>query len=191
MSRRFCLTLIIAMVLTVFLVGTQLGCGDKPEKKAAEKAEEAEAAPEKMEMPFGGAKDVEFANAAWATMKGYQDAPMKTEMIPGKSPHGAFITIYYDVVNVQGKPYHTIIKDNFTPEKELAAITVMVQREAGYDADNNDWFWVKYDPDGTVGKNDKDMALAGRVAKGMEQGCIACHKAAGGEDYIFINDTEM
>ncbi len=116
---------------------------------------------------------------------------MKTDMIPGKSPHGAFVTIYYDAVNVGGKTYHTIIKENFAPEKKLAAVTIMVQREAGYDADNNDWFYVKYDPDGTVGKNDMGVALAGKVAKGMDQGCIACHKAAGGNDYIFINDTEM
>ncbi len=194
MSRKCCLTLTIAIVLVVFIAGTQLGCGDKPEKKAAEKAketEEAKTAPEKMAMPFGGEEDVEFANAVWAAMKGYRDAPMKTDMIPGKAPHGAFITIYYDVINVAGKPYHTVIKDNFTPEKEFAAVTTMVQREAGYDPDNNDWFWVKHDPDGTVSKNDKGMALAGRVAKGMEQGCIACHKTAGGNDYIFINDTEM
>ena len=37
---------------------------------------------------------------------------------------------------------------------------------------------IKYDLDGTISKNNKDMALAGRVAKGMDMGCIACNRAA-------------
>jgi len=32
------------------------------------------------------------------------------------------------------------------------------------------------------------MKLAGRVAKGAPTGCIACHKAAPGGDYIFNHD---
>ena len=146
---------------------------------------------EKMPMPFGGKEDVEFANKLWKAMKDYQMWPIQSDMVPGKSPHGAFIRIYYNVVNIDGKPYHVINKDNFMPNKKFAAATVMVQREAGYDPDNNDWFWVKYNPDGSVGKNDKGMALAGRVAKGMDMGCIACHKGAKDNDYVFINDGEM
>jgi|GEM_PF-3494242 len=30
--------------------------------------------------------------------------------------------------------------------------------------------------------------MAGRVAKGMEQGCIACHSNAVDGDYLFAND---
>ena len=37
-------------------------------------------------------------------------------------------------------------------------------------------------------KNPKGMSLAGRVAKGMPAGCIACHSNAGGGDFLFIND---
>ncbi len=108
--------------------------------------------------------------------------------------------MYYNVVNVDGRPYHVIIKDNFggegatletvsaSPEEFLASVTVMVQREAGYDPANNDWFWVKYGPDGAIDQNPAGMALAGRVAKGTDTGCIACHAGAGGDDYIFTND---
>jgi hypothetical protein len=147
---------------------------------------------EKMEgkMPFGGKEDVEFANKMWKAMDGYQKWLMKSDMMPGKSPHGAFVQLYYNIVNVDKKPYHVVIKDNFTPDKKLAAVTVMIQREAGYDPDNNDWFWVKYDADGTISKNDKDMALAGRVAKGMDAGCIACHKDDVDGDYLFSNTKE-
>ena len=163
---------------------------------------------EEMAMPFGGEEDVKFAEALWEAIKGYPDWLLKTDVIKGNTPHGAFVRIYYNVVTVDGKPYHVINKDNFmgkdaegkeveietvakSPEKYLAAATAMVQREAGYDPDNNNWFWVKYGADGSIAKNDKEMSLAGRVAKGMDMGCIACHKGAKDGDYIFINDGDM
>ena len=164
---------------------------------------------EMMAMPFGGKADVEFANMAWKAMKGYDKWVIKTEVYPGASPHGAFLRMYYNVVNIDGKPYHVIVKDNFmgkddkgkeiklkkvakSPEKYLAAVTVMIQREAGYDPDNNNWFWVKYKADGTIDVNPKGMALAGRVAKGMDSGCIFCHKKnAMDGDYFFTNDAKM
>ena len=147
-------------------------------------------AEEKMAMPFGGKMDVAFAKNIWEGMEGYQEWLIQSDVIPGNTPHGAFIQYFYGVVSADGKPYHVIVKDNFMPDKKLAATTVMVQREAGYDADNNDWFWVKYGADGGVAKNDKGMSLAGRVAKGMDMGCIACHKAAKDNDYVFFNDGE-
>ncbi len=74
------------------------------------------------------------------------------------------------------------------PDQYLAAVTIMYQR-AGYDPDNNDWFWAKYLPDGSLDKNPKGMQLAGRVAKGnTEAGCIACHSAAPGGDMVFTNN---
>ncbi len=165
-------------------------------------------AQEKMAMPFGGDADVAFANKLWKAIEGYPELPIKSKVYVGKSPHGAFLRMYYNVVNVDGKPYHVIIKDNFmgknaegnkvdletvakSPSKYLGAVTAMVQREAGYDSDNNNWFYVKYNPDGTIAKNPKDMLLAGRVAKGMDAGCIACHKGAKDNDYLFVNDGKM
>jgi hypothetical protein len=162
--------------------------GDEP-------AEEME-----MKMPFGGPEDVAFAEGLWAAMDGYQSWAISSSYYNGASPHGDFIRMYYGLVTVDGKPYHVVAKDNFggegatletvaeSPGDYLAAVTVMVQRECGYDAENNDWYWVKYEANGTVGKNNMDMALAGRVAKGMEMGCIACHRNAGAGDYLFIND---
>ena len=156
-----------------------------------------------MKMAFGGKEDVGFAKTLWKAMKGYEKWPMASDVYPGTTPHGKFLRLYYNIVNVDGKPYHVIIKDNFggegatletvskSPEKYLAAITVMVQREAGYDADNNNWFWVKYKADGAIDKNPMGMALAGRVAKGMDVGCIACHAGAKGNDYFFANDKNM
>lgn len=157
-------------------------------------------APAQEAMSFGGDKDVTFANNVWAGMKGYMDWPMSSDVYPGTSPHGKFLRVYYNVVNVDGKPYHVIVKDNYAgegvsqeaasknPGKFLAAVTIMVQREPGYDKENNDWFWVKYKGDGSIEKNDAGVAMAGRVAKGSDKGCIACHSHAKQGDYVFTND---
>ena len=60
-------------------------------------------------------------------------------------------------------------------------------KRPGYDPENQDWFWVKYLPDGALDKNPAGMSLAGRVAKGADQGCIACH--SGEEDYLFTTNA--
>ena len=152
------------------------------------------------EAPFGGAADVAFAEEVWAAMSGYAMWPMSSDVQPGGSPHGAFVRLYYGMVHVAGDNYHLVIKDNFggegatiesvtaSPGDYLAAVTVMVQREAGYDDENADWFWAKYLPDGTLDVNDGGVMLAGRVAKGAAVGCIACHTGAEGGDYLFTND---
>jgi len=151
-------------------------------------------------MPFGGPEEVEFAEALWAAMGGYQGWLMKSDYTPGGSPHGDFVRLYYNMVSVGETPYHVIVKDNFggegstlaaLPEEadtRLMAVTVMAQREAGYDEENGNWFWAKYDADGTVSANDQGVVLAGRVAKGSTMGCIACHANAQGGDYLFTND---
>lgn len=150
--------------------------------------------------PFGGAADVAFAKKLWIAMKGYQDWKLQTGVIQGASPHGKLVRLYSTWVTVDGHAYPTVVKDNFggrgmTPEKVAAdpaawlkAVTVMLQREPGYDPDNQNWFWVKFDPDGGIAKNEMGMALAGRVAKGMTKGCISCHSQAEGNDYLFSND---
>ncbi|MBN2565567.1 MAG: cytochrome P460 family protein [Candidatus Eisenbacteria bacterium] len=152
------------------------------------------------EAQFGAPADVDFAHALWEAMSGYQDWLLKSDIYPGVSPHGLFLRMYYNVVNIGGAAYHVVIKDNFggkdltleavkeNPNDHLKAVTVMVQREAGYDSDNNDWYWVKFGTDGTIDRNEGGTPLAGRVAKGSRAGCIACHVNAAGGDYLFTND---
>lgn len=76
-----------------------------------------------------------------------------------------------------------LVKENYTPDKKLAAITVMY-RARGFDPEHGDWWWVKYNPDGTV-DTQNGTKLAGKV-----QGCIRCHSAAGGDDFIYANDRQ-
>ena len=155
---------------------------------------------DQMEMPFGGEEDVAFADALWAAMDGYGEWVMQSDIIPGKSPHGMFVRMYYNLVTIDEVAYHVVIKDNYggkdvtldmvkeSPGSYLMAVTPMVQREAGYDDENNNWFYVKYDAPGSISLNDMGMAMAGRVAKGMPIGCIACHANAADGDYLFSND---
>jgi len=152
--------------------------------------------------PFGGDDDVEYSQRLWSALEraGYvgDDAVMSTPY-KGTHPHGAVLDTIDSEVTVGSTTGVVIIKRNYggpdvskqavadDPAKFLKAVTVMFKR-AGYDADNQDWFWVKYKPDGSLHKNPKGMKLAGKVAKGMPQGCIACHASAPGGDMVYNND---
>ena len=164
--------------------------GDAPER--------SDSAPQ--EKPFGGGKDVAFAKELWKACKGYEGWKLTTKIYRGSSPHGKWIRLFSTFVTVGGRSYPIIIKDNYggrgvtqervekDPKAWLKAVTIMLKREAGYDKENQDWFWAKYTKSGEVDKNPKDVLLAGRIAKGMTSGCISCHSQAGGKDYLFSND---
>lgn len=124
---------------------------------------------------------------------------------PGRSPHGASLVTYINDVGFRAAqkhkttmPEHTIVvKENyapavkgnkqsaFWPNAKLAAVTVMYKVK-GYNPDANDWYWVKYLPDGSVDQKN-NMKLAGKP-----QGCISCHAMAGGDknDYLIAYDLK-
>lgn len=160
---------IFVIFCTVFLALAWAGT-----KKAAEVS--------KMELPAAeGAAVYTYIT----TVSKYQDWdlwPGKDKMYKGQPPHGAFLTTYInkevksaiDAGKVTG-PGAIIVKENYSPEKQLAAVTVMY-KVAGYDPEANDWFWAKYKADGTVEKE-------GKVA-----GCINCHAAKKANDYVFTSE---
>lgn len=150
--------------------------------------------------PFGNKEDIAYAADLWQALTEARLVGKNTitsTPYKGTHPHGAILDTMDTTITVNGHTGDVIVKKNFggegiskeavanNPDKWLKAVTVMFRREKGFDTENKDWFWVKYAPDGTVMKNPKDMALAGRVAKGMDQGCIACHGAAPGGDMVF------
>jgi len=153
--------------------------------------------------PFGTDADIAYSKLLWEVMVSEKlagEGAIQSFPYEGVEPHGMMLETFYTTATVDGNEGTLIVKRNYGPEgveveqvlgdpaKYLGALTVMFRREAGYDADNKDWFWVKYLPDGTLDKNPKGMQLAGRVAKGADAGCIACHVTADGGDYVFTTD---
>jgi len=146
--------------------------------------------------PFGGSEDVRHAQQLWqsdlADYRNWSSPAGLDGWQKGNSPHGKALKYYInDIMSKASRDAGhgaIIVKENYARKKgKLVAVTIMEKRR-GYDPDNGDWFWVKYGPDGKVLKNPKGMKLAGRVAKGMNKGCIACHRNARGNDFIFYND---
>lgn len=151
---------------------------------------------------FGTDTDADYAARLWAAMEEMNlagDGMLRSFPYEGVAPHGMMLETFYTTASVDDHSGDLVIKRNYGPEgvsadevlsdpdKHLAAVTVMFRREAGFDPENSDWFWVKYLPDGTLDKNPEGMRLAGRVAKGMDAGCIACHSGAG-DDMLFTTD---
>ncbi|SHG30589.1 hypothetical protein [Cognatishimia maritima] len=151
--------------------------------------------------PFGTDADAAYAADLWGIMEDMN--LVGADMVhsfpyEGVEPHGMMLETFYTTATVNGHTGDLIVKRNYGPEgvevnqvlsdpgTHLGAHTVMFRREAGYDSDNKDWFWVKYLPDGSLDKNPAGVGLAGRVAKGADQGCIACHSAE--DDYVFTSD---
>ena len=150
---------------------------------------------------FGTEADAAYAALLWEVMEQSNlvgETPILSTPYDGGPPHGMMLETFYSKATIDGHTGDLIVKRNYGPEgveadailadpaKHLGAVTVMFRRETGYDADNADWFWVKYLPDGTLDKNPAGAQLAGRVAKGADQGCIACH--SGVDDYVFTSD---
>mgnify|MGYP006424265773 FL=1 len=157
---------------------------------------------------MGTETDNQYAKKLWSVMEkeklvGVQAKPLKP-FFGGAKPHGMILEIANQTLNINGHTGFLVVKKNYggkgvsvesvkkNRSKYLSSITVMYQRKAGYDVDNQDWFWVKYQPNGQFyykNINQVKTALTGRVIKGKTdddaRGCIYCHRSAGGGDYIF------
>ena len=111
--------------------------------------------------------------------------PGKGKMFEGTEPHGAFLTVYVSkgakqaIEKKKGKFAYPaiIVKENYMPDKTLAAVTVMYKAK-GYNPEAGDWFWAKYKPDGSVEK------------EGKVGGCIKCHSAKADNDWVFTGDIK-
>ncbi|BCR03971.1 hypothetical protein DESUT3_10400 [Desulfuromonas versatilis] len=106
--------------------------------------------------------------------------PGKGKLYKGQHPHGAFLTTYISAEVAQAFAAKStsvpvgglIVKENYTPDKQLAATTV-IYRIKGYNPEGGDWFWLKYAPDGSIEQ------------EGKVEGCINCHAAVQANDWLF------
>ncbi|MFV2001783.1 MAG: hypothetical protein ACC619_02260 [Paracoccaceae bacterium] len=154
------------------------------------------------EAPFGTDADAEYAALIWDVMVASNlagaNAPLVMPTDGDVQGHGRMLATLYSTGTIGDNTGDLIVKRNYgpegvtaeeilaAPEKHLGAITVMYRREAGFDEDNGNWFWVMFLPDGTLGKNAKGMRMAGKIAKGANVGCIACHSLV--EDMVYTTD---
>ncbi len=124
------------------------------------------------------------AAAVWAHLQSsnYQSWtlwPGKARLYAGGDPHGMLLTTYVNGPALQAINARSgvmpagafIVKENYMPDSTLAAVTVMY-KSPGYNAEHNDWFWVKRNADGTV------------AAEGRVEGCQNCHGGNRANDYI-------
>ena len=157
-------------------------------------------------MPFGSDEDTTYAAAIWDDMLA-RDFAGKDIVISypyqGTDPHGFLLETFYTQATINGHTGALVIKRNYgpldvtedeviaDPKGHLGAITIMFEREPGYDEATQNWFYAKYLPDGALDVNPKGMSLAGLVGKDADAGCIACHQNAGGDDFIFTTDARL
>lgn len=153
---------------------------------------------------FGGADDTAFAERLWLELVRTRLAGpdrINTAAYKGLEPHGSINQVVATLLTLDGRTGRVIVKANHggdagltldevynKPSAFLGAYTVMFKREASYDPENKDWFWVKFAPGGAIDAMPDGRKLAGRVAKGMTTGCIACHTEKGGGDLEVLTD---
>lgn len=163
---------------------------------------------------FGDHDDLAFAGMLWKQLEKEQIVGSQAKANPpfygGAKPHGMILELAFQTITVANHQGFVVVKKNYNGigvsvakvkknrQNYLDTHTVMFQRENGYDSDNNNWFWVKYDKNGKVmhmAQDPSKPALAGRVAKGKTAGenggCIYCHSSAGGGDYIFYPQINL
>ncbi|MBI84471.1 MAG: hypothetical protein CMJ81_14855 [Planctomycetaceae bacterium] len=108
----------------------------------------------------------------------------------GKNPHGAFLKLYANQAarsRPQEPPHQSIfVLENYAADQRTLMAVEVMYRAKNFDPSHNDWYWIKYFPDGTVVSTSTEKGnkpIAGRFAS-----CIACHRRAAGNDYVFAND---
>jgi hypothetical protein len=169
----------LAVVLVVgSLLVFGVGCGEEEEAGTAQEVNE----------------DVQHARGLWTQIEGYAEWTQPEDFQgwqEGQSPHGAILKYYVNGTAEQSLTDDgaVIVKENYSEQSAgaLKSVTVM-QKRAGYDPETENWFYVKYSPEGEVMENPKGMKLAGLVGKDGTEGCVPCHETAGGGDYLFMND---
>jgi len=151
-------------------------------------------------MMFGSDADVAYAQLLWEVLRADSmvgPGAVRSYPYEGLPPHGQLLEIYYSEATVDGHRGELILKRNYGPEEvtrnqiiadpeaHLDRVTLMFRREEGWDPEVQDWFFAEYDAGGTVTTTTHGTPQAGAVGKNLDDGCIACHIAAAGNDYVF------
>jgi hypothetical protein len=139
----------------------------------------------------------EFQEALWRYLAGSQSPythwaplPDKAGLRKGASPHGAFVRLYANGVaaaDPKGLPYGSIVVlEDYTADQKARTGINILYRVKGYDPKNGDWYWMKYNENGSVVRTSPQEG--GQPIAGRALACIECHRKAGGNDFVFSND---
>jgi hypothetical protein len=148
----------------------------------------------------GQPKDNAYAKKLWQYMTVNQligEGRQRSYPFVGQRPHGSIQEVLSTQATIDGHSGRLIVKHNYgakaalTPKKVYAseqhlnyeALTIMFQREDGYDTANNNWFWAEYKADGDI-INYQGVDLSGRSAM-----CLGCHTPLGGKDREILNGS--
>lgn len=146
---------------------------------------------------YGTMEDVAFAKSLWGALRRARlVGPNRNSSWPttGKEPHGAVQQITAAQIRVKGRMARVIVKvnhrgENITPKavyaepnRFLTGYPVMFKRGPRYHPEAQNWFWVVFNPDGSL-REFKGRPIAGRVDTGNDDGCIGCHRKKGGADF--------
>ena len=171
-------------------------------------------------------KDQKFADQFWTYLlsnnyKHWSSAPGKTtehfasrmsSQSNTRSPHGTTMKMYVNrtaASNPNSLPIGSVlIVENYLADKTLDSISVMYRTE-GFNPSANDWYWVNYNPNGTVASEkfldhangittvnnglSQTYASASSPKKlmGRTQSCIQCHQSGGNDLAFFNNDANQ
>ncbi len=121
----------------------------------------------------------------------------------GEKPHGTYLKRYVNRTaagNIGDLAIGSVvILENYLEDQSLKTISVMY-RTTGFNPDGNDWYWIEYQPNGSVVRAATQNKPQGNIhhvglttpPTGMLMGkaasCIECHRSAGGNDFVFSND---
>jgi len=149
---------------------------------------------------YGTANDIAYAKRLWVRLRRARlvgDHRMSARPTKGDQPHGSIQQIIAGTISVKKRRARVVVKANHrgkgvsregvfeNPKQFLTGYAVMAKRERGYHPAHGDWYWVVYNPDGSL-RQFNGKAIAGRVDTGADNGCIGCHKKYGGKDYEML-----
>jgi len=94
-------------------------------------------------------------------------------------PHGPRIQIYPNRIAeesvYQAEEGSIVVMENFDKDGKTLLTINLMQKRKNYAPSAGNWFWVEYEPDGTV------------IEEGKIKRCVECHVSMAFDDYTFIH----